>query len=116
MGNDERLGAILADAQQRANERAARLEAELEALTNARRSESDDDEHDPEGVTLSSEWSRLAGLLEAANNEVRQCEDAVQRLETGGYGVCATCGEPIPIERLEARPFAKQCVPCASRR
>lgn len=116
MGNDERLGAILADAQQRVNERAARLETELEALTNARRSESDDDEHDPEGVTLSSEWSRLAGLLEAARTEVRQCEDAVARLREGSYGVCVDCGQPIPVERLDARPFAERCVPCASKR
>ena len=32
----------------------------------ARSGASADDEHDPEGVTLSSEWSRLTGLAEAA--------------------------------------------------
>lgn len=116
MTQDEGLRAILVDAQQRANERVERLEAELDALTRARRSESDDDEHDPEGVTLSSEWSRLAGLLESARADATQAEEAMQRLTAGGYGICASCGEAIPLERLEARPFADRCVPCASRR
>lgn len=114
-GRDERV-AILAQAERRAAERVERLEAELDSLKRARRSESDDDEHDPEGVTLSSEWSRLAGVLELARAELQQCEDAIQRLAAGDYGVCVECGESIPVERLEVRPFAERCVPCASSR
>ncbi|KQP73242.1 molecular chaperone DnaK [Microbacterium sp. Leaf288] len=74
-----------------------------------------DDEHDPEGVTLSAEWSRSAGLREAARKELEQIDDALRRLNAGGYGVCADCGEPIPIARLRVRPFASRCVSCAER-
>lgn len=114
MKPDEGLIAVLADLLERADSRVVRLEIELDALTRARRSESDDDEHDPEGVPLSSEWSRLTGLLETARSEAQQVVQAQHRLAAGSYGICSECGRPIPVERLEVRPFAEKCVPCAS--
>lgn len=86
----------------------------LDALVHDREGSNDDDEHDPEGVTLSSEWSRLSGLAEAARAELRQIDDALARLEAGSYGVCVSCGRPIPDGRLDVRPFADRCVACAS--
>jgi RNA polymerase-binding transcription factor DksA len=35
---------------------------------------------------------------------------ARERLAEGGYGECEVCGEPIPEERLEVRPWALRCV------
>jgi RNA polymerase-binding transcription factor DksA len=35
---------------------------------------------------------------------------ARRRLAEGGYGECEVCGEPIPEERLEVRPWALRCV------
>lgn len=93
--------------------RVASLEASLHALTRDRLGSNDDDEHDPEGVPLSAEWSRLSGLVEGARAELGQVDDALSRVEAGTYGVCARCGEPIPAARLEVRPFAELCVPCA---
>ncbi|WP_144875855.1 TraR/DksA C4-type zinc finger protein [Microbacterium sp. 1.5R] len=87
----------------------------LDELTHDREGSNDDDEHDPEGVTLSSEWSRLTGLAEAAASELRQVDDAIARLDAGAYGVCANCGRPIPAGRLEVRPFATHCVACAEK-
>jgi DnaK suppressor protein len=29
-----------------------------------------------------------------------------------GSGVCRDCGWPIPVERLQARPFAARCTDC----
>jgi RNA polymerase-binding transcription factor DksA len=99
-------------------EAAARVAASasaLDDLTRDREGSNDDDEHDPEGVTLSSEWSRLTGLADAAAAELRQVDEALARLDAGAYGVCAGCGRPIPAGRLEARPFATHCVSCAER-
>ncbi|MFK4761414.1 TraR/DksA family transcriptional regulator [Microbacterium sp. ZW T5_45] len=95
---------------------AARLDetrAALDELAQARAGANDDDEHDPEGVPLSAEWSRLAGLSDAAAAKLRQIDDALARLDAGIYGICARCGDPIPPARLEARPFAEHCVACA---
>lgn len=115
MSDRERLHGMLNELHAEASERVEQLNTTLEELTNSRRSESDDDEHDPEGVTLSSEWSRLSGLLEGAEHHLRDVEAALERWNDGSYGICDTCGNEIPEGRLEARPFARQCVPCAER-
>ncbi len=94
--------------------RLADLERSLADLVRSRESANDDDEHDPEGVTLSSEWSRLSGLAEAARAELAEVDGALERWAAGDYGVCESCGRQIPVERLEVRPFATRCVRCAS--
>ncbi|MFD5213971.1 TraR/DksA family transcriptional regulator [Microbacterium sp. NPDC058345] len=105
------LERLRADAVQRADAAASAL-AEL---VHDRRGSNDDDEHDPEGVTLSSEWSRLSALSDAAVDEVRRFDDALARWDAGTYGICASCGNRIPDARLEVRPFATHCVACAER-
>ncbi len=35
------------------------------------------------------------------------------KIEEGTYGTCDSCGNPIPTERLEARPTSTHCVDCA---
>ncbi|GAC1356610.1 MAG: hypothetical protein NVS4B8_11510 [Herpetosiphon sp.] len=35
---------------------------------------------------------------------------ALERIEDGTYGTCEACGQPIAIERLEARPAATLCI------
>ena len=85
----------------------------LAALVHDRASLNDDDEHDPDGAPLSTEWSRLAGQADAARSELSQIESAMARVEAGTYGVCVTCGARIPEIRLRVRPFAEQCVTCA---
>ena len=107
----ERLLALRAQAAARVQATAATLDE----LTHDRAGSNDADEHDPEGVTLSSEWSRLTGLAEAAASELRQVDEALARVDAGTYGFCANCGKPIPSGRLEARPFAEYCVACAEK-
>lgn len=95
--------------------RVASTAAALDELLRDREGSNDDDEHDPEGVTLSSEWSRLAGLADAAASELHQVDDTLARLDAGDYGICESCGTPIPTARLEVRPFATHCVSCAEK-
>jgi len=42
-----------------------------------------------------------------------ELDDALRRSASGAYGTCERCGEPIPADRLAARPFATTCVGCA---
>jgi DnaK suppressor protein len=53
-----------------------------------------------------------ASLVENAENKVRRIDTALAQLEVGDYGICANCGEEIPLARLEAVPFAIYCVDC----
>jgi DnaK suppressor protein len=98
-----------------AERRLAQLDADIAELRRDRRSESADDEHDPEGTPLSDEWSRLAGLRAGAAEELLDVDAALARLTAGRYGVCENCGRTIPAARLEARPTASRCVDCAAR-
>lgn len=41
-----------------------------------------------------------------------EVEAALARIEDGTYGVCLTCWQSIPIERLEALPHARDCSRC----
>ncbi len=42
----------------------------------------------------------------------RAIEAALERIETGAYGECENCGEPINSRRLTAVPWAPKCVAC----
>ena len=46
--------------------------------------------------------------------EMRAISDALKRLETGQYGLCADCEEPIPFDRLQHHPQTLRCVTCQS--
>ena len=39
-------------------------------------------------------------------------ERAILRLEKGTFGLCQSCGEEIETARLEALPYAEQCIDC----
>jgi DnaK suppressor protein len=101
-------------------ERRVGLDAELGGLAQtlvevreARGAESVDDEHDPEGPTLSSEWSRIHGVHEELAAASDAVDAALARIALGSYGMCARCGQPIGFARLEARPEATLCIACA---
>lgn len=54
-------------------------------------------------LTAVSAQEYLLAMLE----EVRR---ARRRVADGTYGTCEVCGEPVPEERLEVRPWAVRCV------
>ena len=39
-------------------------------------------------------------------------EEALGRVESGTYGVCRDCGEPIADARLNAIPWTRVCIVC----
>jgi DnaK suppressor protein len=55
-------------------------------------------------------------LLESDETLLDQIEAALHRLEDGCYGRCDECGEDIPTSRLDAIPYASECVRCAETR
>lgn len=50
------------------------------------------------------------GLEEDAQDQLRDVDAALQRLEAGTYGICSSCGKTIPVERLEAVPWTTLCI------
>lgn len=44
--------------------------------------------------------------------QLRLVDEALDRLNSGDYGVCLSCEEPIPAKRLRALPWARYCISC----
>ena len=55
-------------------------------------------------------------LLAQEQGLLHEVEQALQRLDSGLYGWCCECGQPIPEKRLEAIPWAQRCMRCSARR
>lgn len=53
-----------------------------------------------------------AALFERAQERLSAIDAAIARLGAGNYGICARCGDEIPLARLHAVPFAQYCVDC----
>ncbi len=44
------------------------------------------------------------------HRQLKEIEDALERIKYGEYGTCEDCGEPIPEQRLRLFPAARLCV------
>ena len=90
-----------------------RIGTTLDGVIKARNTGTADDEHDPEGPTLTMEWSRISGVHSDLAAQSAALDQALARIADGSYGFCTRRGEPIGRERLEARPSAELCIDCA---
>ena len=95
-----------------------RLEAKRDELTgrleritaNVRRSLDADSEERAKELADSE-------VVDALGNEAREelgkIAEALSRMESGAYGLCSECGGPIAAQRIEAYPYADECIDCA---
>jgi RNA polymerase-binding protein DksA len=74
------------------------------------------DPNTAEGGSLAFEMEKELSILENTRDILAKVEEALVRIEDGTYGLCDVCGEAIPVARLEALPYTKMCVTCASAR
>ncbi len=66
-----------------------------------------------EQVTQRENDDVLFAIDEEAKQTVHLIDAALARLKNGSYGTCASCGEKIPVARLDALPYVTTCVNCA---
>lgn len=43
---------------------------------------------------------------------LKKIEEALAKIDSGSFGICESCEEPIELKRLEARPVAELCIRC----
>ena len=57
-------------------------------------------------------------VVDALGNEAREELEkvslALRRMDAGKYGLCANCGLTIGAKRIEAYPYASECIECAT--
>lgn len=51
-------------------------------------------------------------LREAAMVALADIDAALDRIGSDRYGLCQACGTVIPLERLQALPMVRLCMPC----
>jgi DnaK suppressor protein len=52
-------------------------------------------------------------LEENSTQVLGEVDAALLRIDAGTYGTCTSCGDEIPVARLEAYPWASVCIGCA---
>jgi DnaK suppressor protein len=62
--------------------------------------------------TDSHEQDISLGLMENETDELREIQEAFERIKDGSFGLCESCKKKIPKERLKAIPYARLCVSC----
>jgi RNA polymerase-binding transcription factor DksA len=92
-------------------EAAIRAEAELNGLREAAPSAEIE-----EGARVLSDEAALRGLGDAELRELTRIDAALERMDSGAYGICADCGDEIERRRLEALPHALRCQGCEEAR
>ena len=63
-----------------------------------------------QGQAMSKETGRRRQL------ELQKIAGALRRIDSGDYGYCQSCEEPIARERLALDPAATLCIACANRK
>lgn len=56
----------------------------------------------------------IESLDSLERSELRNISDAIERIKSGSYGKCLSCGKPIGHKRLNAVPYARCCIDCAN--
>jgi DnaK suppressor protein len=88
-------------------------EGELEDLLRGSGDGAGDDQADAGAKTFEREHEIT--LANNARDMLRQAEHALERLDSGTYGTCEICGNPIGKGRLQAFPRATLCVTCKTK-
>lgn len=72
------------------------------------------DPNTAEGGSLAFEMEKELSLWQNAQEILAMVEEALERIDAATYGICDDCGSAIPVTRLDALPYTKLCVSCAS--
>lgn len=89
----------------------AELEQRLRRINENHRRPLDSDSK--ERATELENQEVVDALGNEARVELKQITSALAKIQSGKFGFCEECGEPIGRERLFAHPYAGKCIDCA---
>lgn len=105
----------LLEERQRAQEARDYIHEESRGQLEDEREEIQSDNHPGDMATSTFDRELDYTLEENVERALGAIDAALQRIEDGTYGTCASCGQPIGAERLEALPWTTQCIDCKRR-
>ncbi len=78
--------------------------------------ETDDTPPDPlDRALIESEQSFSLRIRDRESKLIKKIRSALEKMETGEYGICEVCEEDISLARLEARPVTTKCIDCKTK-
>ncbi len=97
----------------------AELEQQLAALQGRLASIKRDASHEYSGDSAEQAQERENDeVVDAIGNEtaqsIRSIQAALDRIESGSYGICDSCGDEIGKARLQVVPEATRCIECSA--
>jgi RNA polymerase-binding protein DksA len=109
----ERFKQLLLDERQRVQDAIENIHAENPGSIGEETEETTfQDNHLGDVATATFDREMASTLEENSAHVLAAIDAALGRIESGGYGVCQSCGNPIGEERLEALPWATLCIDC----
>ena len=86
------------------------MEAEKTKNTVKGTEESSSDPMDQASDQLERDF--LLRLRDRESKLMVKIKEALEKIESGTFGVCEECGQQISLKRLRARPMATLCIDC----
>jgi DnaK suppressor protein len=68
------------------------------------------DENFADSGQVAAEQGENTALLNQMRDQLNEIEHALAKFESGTYGVCERCRQPIAEPRLEAMPATRYCI------
>ena len=66
-------------------------------------------------ASLEAERNFMLRIRDRESKLIKKIKKALERIDSGSFGICEACGEDISIKRLKARPVTSQCIECKSK-
>ena len=66
-------------------------------------------------ATLESDRNFTLRIRDRERKLIGKIKEAMERIDSGTYGICESCGEEISEARLKARPVTTLCIECKVR-
>jgi DnaK suppressor protein len=110
---------LLSELKNKLVEEKTRIEDELGKIATPNQTKSDYETNfneigsgEDENASEVEEYSDNLALENSLEKQLKEINEALERIEAGNYGFCENCSQEIDIERLRAYPSAKICIVC----
>ncbi len=92
------------------------LQARQQGLSAAEQALASREQDGNDAAQLASEREVETALTGLESRELQALQAALKRVHEPDYGLCSSCGKPIPFGRLHIEPQALRCVACEAQR
>jgi DnaK suppressor protein len=88
------------------------LLAEAEKTVTGMTSANDNYPDPTDRASLESDRNFMLRIRDRERKLLSKIKSALERIDSGDFGICEMCGDDIGEERLEARPVTTLCISC----